>query len=121
MSQTLARAENLLHDAQELVDTLQRLVDRLRLHDAVSSLPDAGTRRPPWRQILQRTAREHGISVAAMLAGKQRYAIDARTDAYTRLRAAGYSYPEIGRFCNRHHSSVLHALQVRAVCNVGVQ
>lgn len=109
----VARAEALLHDAQEVVDTLTRLVDRLRVHDRVAALPDAGTRRPPWRQTLQRVAREHGLTVTAMLDGKRLHALEARRDAYAALRAAGYSYPEIGSFCGRHHSTVMHALGVR--------
>jgi chromosomal replication initiation ATPase DnaA len=107
------RAESLLQDAQELVDTLTRLVDRLQVLEAVQSLPDAGKRRAPWRKMLERTATEHGLTVPLMLTGKRAFAVAARRDAYAALRAAGYSYPEIGRFCGRDHSTVMHALGVR--------
>lgn len=34
-----------------------------------------------------------------------------RADVYRYLRSLDWSYPEIGRFCNRDHSSILYAIE----------
>jgi len=34
-----------------------------------------------------------------------------RAEVYKCLRAFGWSYPKIGRFCKRDHTSIVHALQ----------
>jgi chromosomal replication initiation ATPase DnaA len=34
-----------------------------------------------------------------------------RADVYRYLRSLDWSYPEIGRFCNRDHSSIFHAIE----------
>lgn len=106
-----ARLEAVIHDAQEVVDMLKEIARKLRVKAAVESVPDAGTVRQPWRPILARVANEAGFTVAELLKGRRQDAVDARLEAYIALREAGYSYPEIGRFVGRDHSTVMHALK----------
>ena len=38
---------------------------------------------------------------------------EARSDLYARLRAQGWSYPQIGRYVNRDHTTVMNALHAK--------
>ena len=57
-------------------------------------------------------ARMHGLRVGDMLGPSRNPALTrARADLYRRLRACGWSYPMIGRFCGgRDHTTVMSAL-----------
>lgn len=108
----LLQTEALLHDAQEVVELIAELARKLRVRAAVSSVPDAGSVRRPWRPIISAVAFENGMGIDALLRGRRRDYINARTELYRKLRAEGYSYPEIGRFVGREHSTIMHALGV---------
>ena len=108
----LAHLEAVIHDAQELVDHLTEIARKIRLQQAIESLPDTAPIRKPWRPILYRVANERGFTVAGMLKGRRKDVVDARKEAYLLLREEGYNYSEIGRFCKRNRTSVMHALGV---------
>ena len=71
---------------------------------------------PNAREILSTVARSHGVKVADIKGpGRFRSQVFARQDAMWRLYSTGrYSFPEIGRFLNRDHSTVIHGVRVHA-------
>jgi chromosomal replication initiation ATPase DnaA len=60
--------------------------------------------------IMQDVAERHGLTVDDIKSPSRVHRIVvARQETYYLLREAGYSYPQIGRFCGgRDHSSALH-------------
>lgn len=55
---------------------------------------------------------ETGITTAEMRGkSREKHITVARHYAMWRARDAGFSYPEIGRFFNRDHSTVMHAIR----------
>lgn len=59
-----------------------------------------------------KVAYETGISVAAMRGPSRKSDIvRARWAAMYAMRQAGHSFPSIGRFFNRDHTSVIHAIK----------
>jgi chromosomal replication initiation ATPase DnaA len=64
--------------------------------------------RPTVLQIAEDRARAAGFTLADILDhGWTRALADCRNSIYAACRAAGYSYPQIGRRLNRDHSTVL--------------
>jgi len=62
--------------------------------------------------IMQDVAERHGLTVDDIKSPSRVHRIVvARQETYYLLREAGYSYPQIGRFCGgRDHSSVVHGV-----------
>lgn len=63
----------------------------------------------PWRMVLDRVTTATGVPLH-LLRSRQRHPAltEARALAVRELRAAGYSYPEIGRILGgRHHTSIM--------------
>jgi chromosomal replication initiation ATPase DnaA len=62
--------------------------------------------------ILARVSIETGFPVETLL-GRSRFrtVAAARARLFQELRATGLSYPEIGRFCGRDHTTVMSALR----------
>lgn len=60
------------------------------------------------REIIRAVALEHGLQPRDLL-GRDRFGhfIAARREAMVRLREAGFSYPQIGRFLGRDHSTIV--------------
>jgi chromosomal replication initiation ATPase DnaA len=66
------------------------------------------------RFYVDQAAQDHGVFPAEIM-GPSRLAkvAAARLDAYARIYATGrFSYPQIGRFFNRDHSTVVHGVKV---------
>lgn len=63
------------------------------------------------RQISEEVGATHGIPISD-LRGPRRYRVlcKARAEVYAKAHALGYSLPRIGRFFNRHHTTVLHGI-----------
>lgn len=70
------------------------------------------SRRVDPDSIAVAVAGRHGVSLEDMLGpGREAHLVEARADVYRALRAAGWSYPRIGRFVGgRNHTTVMHAL-----------
>jgi chromosomal replication initiation ATPase DnaA len=68
-------------------------------------------RRATAQSLAMQVARRHGLSVEDMLS-RRRYAhlAVARVDLYLALRGKGWSYPAIGRFVERDHTTIIAAL-----------
>jgi chromosomal replication initiation ATPase DnaA len=69
-----------------------------------------------WRDVIASTAEDHGLT-AADLVGTRRdqRAFRARAEAMHVLRSTtSFSLPQIGRFFNRDHTTVLSALRRHA-------
>jgi hypothetical protein len=62
--------------------------------------------------ILQDVAERHGVTVDDIKSPlRTRRVVLARQEAYYLLREAGYSFPQIGRFCGgRDHSTAMHGV-----------
>ena len=45
--------------------------------------------------------------------GNRKELVDLRAEIARRARLAGFSFPQIGRAMNRHHTSVMHLLKGR--------
>jgi hypothetical protein len=82
---------------------------------AVSHEPDAP--RENAHAIARNIAHAYGISVDAMMGSRRlRHLADARRELYLHLRAQGWSFPAIGKFCGgRDHTTVMAALKGRSV------
>lgn len=62
--------------------------------------------------LLLATAEKHGITPTEMLSrNRSAKLVAARTDYMRALRAYGFSYPQIGRWTQRDHSTVIHHVQ----------
>ena len=58
-----------------------------------------------------RVAAKYGLTTEEMLSpSHDPFLANARRELYAILRARGWSYPRIGKFANRDHSSVMTAL-----------
>jgi chromosomal replication initiation ATPase DnaA len=74
------------------------------------------------RRLAEAIAARWGLTRGAMLAptpkgsAPQGNALEARRELYAELRSRGWSYPEIGRFCGRDHTTVLYALRQASPC-----
>jgi len=82
-------------------------IDALEM-DAVSS----ATRElaPPVRSIVEQVASAHHVPVVDLMGrSKSRSVARARQEAMVRVRALGYSFPEVGRIFGRDHTTVVHA------------
>ena len=81
----------------------------------------------PWEivELIERS-RERGsmLEIAASVAGKHRLGVkdlkgqnkyrrvaQPRQEAMWEMHQAGYSYPQIGRFLNRDHTTVMHGVR----------
>jgi chromosomal replication initiation ATPase DnaA len=62
--------------------------------------------------ILQDVADRHGVTVDDIKSPLRiKRVVIARQEAYYLLREAGYSFPQVGRFCGgRDHSTVVHGV-----------
>lgn len=82
-------------------------------------LPDRLGGKPTLRSLLRQTARDHHVS-AADLKGptRRRVIVHARQDfCYRAYSQTAQTYPAIGRFINRDHTTVLHAVRAHAKRN----
>jgi chromosomal replication initiation ATPase DnaA len=62
--------------------------------------------------ILHDVAARHGLSVNDITgASRSHKFVPARHEAFYLLRLAGYSMLQIGQFCNRDHTTVMHGSQ----------
>jgi chromosomal replication initiation ATPase DnaA len=69
---------------------------------------------PSVLAVVRNAAMEFGISPAQILGRDQaRYSVRARYAAIRELYLRGYSTPQIGRWLNRHHTTVIYALRGR--------
>lgn len=69
--------------------------------------------RPTMRQIATEVAEKHGVRLRD-LTGREtgRIYVRARFEAMTRIRdELNFSLPQIGRFFNRDHTTVINALR----------
>ena len=67
---------------------------------------------PKIRRILAIAAEDFGVTVQAILSGtKVGETGRARRAVCHMLRRQGHSLPQIGRWLNLHHTSVLHAVK----------
>lgn len=56
-------------------------------------------------------ASKHGVQVSVMLSKlRYKHLTKAREELYRELRSWGWSFPAIGHFCNRDHSTIMFAL-----------
>ena len=66
----------------------------------------------PIANIVGQVARMRGLTVTAVLGPSRCRKISAaRREAVRRIRAHGYSLPQIGRWLRLHHTSVLYHLR----------
>lgn len=66
---------------------------------------------PRIRQYAQEAAERHGVTADAILGRNcKRRVAHARFEVMRHLRADGFTVGQIGRWLNRHHSTVLHGL-----------
>lgn len=66
------------------------------------------------RMVQQRIAFEHGLTVATLRGpSHDRFVVEARRSLYRHLRSMGWSYPAIGKFIGRDHTTILAALRPR--------
>ncbi len=85
---------------------------RARRYWSVDTSTPLGTLLDATRPTLKAVAAAHGFTVHQLLHGpRSRFMGVARADLYARLRAQGYSYPEIGRAVGRDHSTVMAVLK----------
>ena len=65
------------------------------------------------RRIVQQVAERHRVSVQHVLGqSRERRHSRARAEAMFLIRQTGrFSYPQIGRFFSRDHTSVIHAVR----------
>lgn len=65
---------------------------------------------PPVRAAIEQVAATHGVHTADLMGrSKSRSVARARQEAMVRVRALGYSLPEVGRIFGRDHTTVVHA------------
>ena len=66
----------------------------------------------PKSEILNEVAERHDLAPEA-IRGPRRFKrfVIARQEAFAVMHAAGWSYPNIGRFFQRDHTSVLHGVR----------
>jgi len=69
--------------------------------------------RPTMRSITADVAKRHGLTVEDLRGPERRQAaVRARHEAMAIIRAQGrFSLPQIGKFFNRDHTTVIHALR----------
>jgi chromosomal replication initiation ATPase DnaA len=64
---------------------------------------------------IEAASRQHGVSIEQIVGRRRTRPIcRARWEAMAIMRAAGMSLPEIGGALNRHHTTVMHALEAYA-------
>lgn len=73
-------------------------------------VPNPGDSRN-MREIVRDLADSSGVSVAEIMGdSRTRRIAHVRQEAMAQMRATGrYSFPQIGRFFNRDHATVIHA------------
>jgi chromosomal replication initiation ATPase DnaA len=81
-------------------------------HSAGRFVAGLRTRYAEAVEIRKRIARKHGVSVEELV-GRSclRHVVEARRELYCALRARKWSYPAIGRFCGRDHTTVMAAVR----------
>lgn len=63
---------------------------------------------PTVRNIVHRSAEEHGVTVSEVLSGwKTPKCVQARAGIVRQLRACRFTYNQIGNYLDLHHSSVI--------------
>lgn len=65
---------------------------------------------PTMREIASEVAERHGVKVDEMRGpSRKRYFVHPRQEAFALIRAnTSLSYPNIGRYFNRDHTTVIH-------------
>ena len=61
-------------------------------------------------QLIATVAAAHGLTPEQLRHDRQRPAPAARAEVYRALRELGWSYPRIGDFFGRHHTTVMVAI-----------
>lgn len=71
-----------------------------------------GSVRPPRITAIIRAAADRYEVTERLVLGlcQEKPCMDARRQVARRLRDEGYSYPVIGRYLNRHHTTIMHLL-----------
>lgn len=73
---------------------------------------------PRVREYCRDAADQFGITPEMVMArGRRNNACAARKLVMRRLRADGFTYPQIGRWMGRHHTTVMGAVNPQAVDN----
>lgn len=68
--------------------------------------------KPTIHQIAEVVGASRNVRIADMISPKRHDALcRARAEIYTWAHGMGYSLPRIGRFFNRHHTTVLHGIR----------
>jgi len=91
--------------------TIRALTRRLDLLEGHAEPKPAETPPDGMAEVVAIVAAQYGLR-AAHLVGPSKYRryIPARFEAYRRLRDAGFSYGQIGRYFGRDHSTVMHGV-----------
>lgn len=66
-----------------------------------------------WEIELELIAQQHSVPLSALRAnGRSKLLVAARKDCYRYLRdQRGWSLPQIGKYFNRDHSTIIHSLR----------
>lgn len=97
--------------APEELDAAQAALERSRAAPDVQRHPAA---------ILADVARRYNVAVEAIRGPSRAASISrVRRLAYRELRAAGYSYPEIGRAVGRDHTTVMYGCGALKAARLG--
>lgn len=65
------------------------------------------------KEIVNHCAELFGVSGRDLLGSSRlRHIVHARFALYAALRQRGWSFPQIGIFFDRHHSSIIHGVRV---------
>lgn len=71
---------------------------------------------PRVRRYCREAAEQFGVSVDAVMHSQERKkACKARQLVMLRLRDDGFTFPQIGKWKGRHHTTVMHAVFNRTV------
>lgn len=118
--------------ARPILGEIARLEVLAKLHPPPLSLsavtaelpPPPETDESPLEDIARQVAERHGISVKALRGpSRVRNVAWARQVAMSVARSAGFSFPQIGTFFNRDHTTVMHScakVSERAAADVGL-
>lgn len=91
-------------------------VDELEVEEAVLPRPArlSLVSTPNWRvdEIVRRTAISYGLSVEDLLGrSRSKMIVRARKEAMKAVYELGFSYPEVGRFFGRDHTTVMYLVK----------
>ena len=82
-------------------------------------MSDGSTPKAKRRKIVAEVAARHNVEVADIMGTSHAgHIAAARLEAYFRIKSelTSQSFPSIGKFFNRHHTTILHGVRVVAAC-----